>query len=82
VVQEGVNCPDRLADVPFEVRTTTATIASVDPGADGQYAVPLDAGNYRVVFPAGGLPAGMDQDVAVPTGAWVWVELRVDTGIR
>jgi hypothetical protein len=82
VEQAGVNCPDRLADVTFEVQTPTSTVASVDTGADGQYLVPLDAGDYQVVFPAGGPPSGVTQDVSVPAAAWEWVELRVDTGIR
>ncbi|MEX2031296.1 MAG: hypothetical protein WEA81_00365, partial [Dehalococcoidia bacterium] len=82
VVQEGTNCPDGLADVSFEVQTPTNTVASVDTGADGQYLVPLDAGDYQVVFPPGGLPSGVTQDVSVAAAAWVWVELRVDTGIR
>lgn len=81
VVQAGVNCPDRLADVTFEVRASTNTVASVDTGADGQYLVPLDAGGYQVVFPPG-LPAGATQDVTVAADTWLWVELRVDTGIR
>ena len=82
VVQADVNCPDRLTAATFELRTPTETVASVDTGMGGRYAVPLGAGEYQVAFPAGGLPSGITRDVAIAANEWVWVELRMDTGIR
>jgi len=82
VVQEGENCPDRLADIAFEVDRAGQTVANVDPGADGQFQVSLDAGAHRINFPTDGFPFGGTTDVTVPTGGFLWIELRVDTGIR
>ena len=78
----GQPCPDLPVDVMLAFGQGGTTVATVQTGADGGFALDLAAGTYGVTVVGGILPSLGPTEVVVPAGRHAWVELHLDTGIR
>ena len=86
VVRTDQPCPDEPYEATLLVFDASShQVASVQSSADGTFSVALAPGTYRIApqSPAGSpLPRAPEVNVVVPTGAWVVVDVKYDTGIR
>jgi hypothetical protein len=88
VEDAGSPCPDLPLAVDIEVYSSDGDdlITTVRSGADGRFAVQLDAGDYLLVplppDPASEFPAAGEQQVIVRPERWTEVAISYDTGIR
>jgi hypothetical protein len=78
----GQPCPDLPVDVTLAFSQGGATVATVETGSDGTFALDLAAGTYEVTTTGAMLPSLGATEVTVPAGSHAWVELHLDTGIR
>jgi hypothetical protein len=79
-------CPDRpLADVQIQVLQGSDVVATVRSDGDGRFTVALEPGDYvlqAVVEQGGPGMSAKPVDVTVTSGAFVEVNVPVDSGIR
>jgi hypothetical protein len=77
-------CPDRPFEGEIVVTDRDGTeVARTTTDASGRFTVALPPGDYVVRSEVtGGLPAPAGVEVSVRAGAYVAVELRLDSGIR
>ena len=79
-------CPDRpLADVEVQVLQGGDVVATVRSDGDGRFTVALEPGDYvlqAVVEQGGPGMSAKPVDVTVTSGAFVEVNVPVDSGIR
>jgi hypothetical protein len=79
-------CPDRpLADVQIQVLQGSDVMATVRSDGDGRFTVALEPGDYvlqAVVEQGGPGMSAKPVDVTVTSGAFVEVNVPVDSGIR
>lgn len=78
----GQPCPDLPVDVTLAFSQGATTVATVQTGAAGTFALDLPAGTYTVASTASPFPTLAAQEVTVPASSHAWLELRLDTGIR
>lgn len=83
VVQEGQNCPDRLADVTLTFGQGGSERGRVQT-IGGRFTIDLPAGTYEVNLAPGSpvMPSMAAQTIVVPPNQRTWFEVRLDSGIR
>ena len=86
VVQEGVPCPDKPYEATLFVFDGGGNqVAAVKSGPDGNYALALAPGSYRIA-PQTPLdrpfPRAEEIDVILEAGMWTVVDVGYDSGIR
>ncbi|MDP2326627.1 MAG: hypothetical protein Q8M79_00900, partial [Dehalococcoidia bacterium] len=83
VVQEGQNCPDRLAEVTLTFGQNGVERGRVQ-AIGGRFAIDLPAGTYDVNLAPGSpvMPSMAAQTIVVSPGLRTWFEVRLDSGIR
>ncbi|MDO9443715.1 MAG: hypothetical protein Q7K37_00205 [Dehalococcoidia bacterium] len=83
VVQEGQNCPDRLAEVTLTFGQNGDSQGRVE-AVGGRVTIDLPAGTYEVNLAPGSpvMPSMGAQTIVVPPNQRTWFEVRLDSGIR
>lgn len=84
VMQLGQSCPD----LPYQTTLTITKlnggrVAQVQSDADGYFKLPLAAGEY-ILHPesADGISHASEQNFVVEEGAFTWLAISYDSGIR
>jgi hypothetical protein len=85
VETEDEPCPDKPIEAEIRVLRDDEVVTTVRSGADGRFRVVLDPGDYvlEAVEPnPGSPPSARPLPVTVPEGAFVDVDVLLDSGIR
>lgn len=83
VVQQGQNCPDRLAEVTLIFNQNGSERGRVQ-AVGGRFTIDLSAGTYDVSLAPGSpvMPSMGAQTIVVAPRQRTWFEVRLDSGIR
>lgn len=87
VEQEGSPCPDEPAEAEVRVMTIDGAdvVADERTDADGRFRIPVEPGTYTIqAFPLeeDTIVFAKPQNLTVPEGEFVEVNVSLDTGIR